>query len=78
MTDLAKLRERIDSAIASLEGEFPAEPLSRALLVKSCEISLASLGPLPTVWMTEGATNLLAGHWSPSGIEMFIETRKGN
>lgn len=71
-----RLRSAIDKALAGIEGKFSATRLSRALVAKACDISIANDGHIATVWMTERATNLLAGHWSRESVQMYIEHQR--
>ena len=76
MTETEQLRSRIDDLVATLGDQFPKQKLARALVAKACDVSLADVGPMSTIWMTEHATGLLAGHWSPPSIETFIDTKR--
>ena len=76
MSETDILRDAVSKAVADLEGKFTAKRLARALIAKACDISIANEGPMATVWMTDGATNLLAGRWSTESIEMFIEHQR--
>lgn len=75
MTDVERLRSRLNEILADFGKEFPQEMLARAFIATGCDISLADTGLMSTIWMTERATNLLAGHWSHDLVNTFIETR---
>lgn len=71
MTATQELRARIDEAVAQLD-DIPPQKLARLLVAKACDISLGAGNAMQAAWITEGATNLLAGRWSAETIENFI------
>jgi hypothetical protein len=68
-----KLRQRIDRVIEQLD-DVPKMMLARALVAKACDMSLDEQGMLATTWLTQRASDLLSGHWSPESIEVYIAT----
>ena len=78
LSEVEYLRTRVDQLVAKLEHEFPKLPktmLSRVLLAKGANISLADVGALGTIWATQRITDLLAGRWSEESELIFISTR---
>ena len=78
LSEVEYLRTRVDQLVAKLEHEFPKLPktmLSRVLLAKGANISLADVGALGTIWATQRMTDLLAGRWSEESELIFISTR---
>lgn len=73
-SETQRLRSRIDELVAQIGDEFPRQKVARALTAKACDVSLEHVGTMATVWMTEHATNMLAGHWAPDTVETFIDT----
>lgn len=78
LSEVEYLRTRVDQLVAKLEHEFPKLPktmLSRVLLAKGANVSLADVGPLGTICATQRITDLLAGRWSEESELIFISTR---
>ena len=73
-SDVQKLRDRIDQLVTQIGDDWPSEMLARALVAKACDVSLATKGMPATIWMTQRAEDLLAGHWTRETADLFIET----
>ena len=74
MSETQQLRTRIDELVAQLGADYPEQMIVRALIAKACNISLSDLGLLATMHVMEKAVSLLAGHWAPDRVQLFIDS----
>lgn len=72
--DIARLRDRIDSFVATLGDDFPMQTVGRALLAKGAEILLEDAGMMPAIWAVQRIEDLLAGRFVPETLDLFIRS----
>jgi len=67
------LRVRIDRLVSQLDA-FEKPLVAKALMAKSLDVSLQTMGALATISMVHRAADLLGGRWSEESRKVFIET----
>ena len=72
--DVDRLRDRIDSFVATLGDDFPMQTLGRALMGKGAEIILADNGMMSAIWSAQRLEDLLAGRFTPETLDLFIRS----
>ncbi len=73
LPETERLRARIDAFVARLCKDYPSQKVSRALIAKGCDVSIASDGAMSAIWKTQRATDLLAGHWTAETVRLFVD-----
>ena len=74
MSEVDRLRARIDDLVANVGDDFPAAMVARALLIKGTDLLLAEAGMMQAIWSGQRVVDLLAGRYTKDTTDLLIAT----
>lgn len=74
MTDVERLRQKIDECVSALGDEFPSEMVARALMCKGTDLILDANGIFAMAHTVARVQDLGCGRWTLDQTNSFIKS----